>query len=35
MYNEKKKQFDNIVMNLDQEKNKLEDDVKTLFEDYK
>ena len=35
IYNEKKKHFDNIVLNLDQEKNKLEEEVKTLFEDYK
>jgi intraflagellar transport protein 81 len=35
IYNEKKKHYDNIVLNLDQEKNKLEEEVKTLFEDYK
>eukprot|EP00347_Sterkiella_histriomuscorum_P000891 403374126 len=35
IYNEKKKQYDAVVQNLDQEKNKLEDEVKTLFEDYK
>ena len=35
IYNEKKKQYDNIVLNLDQEKNKLEEEVKTLFEEYK
>ncbi len=35
IYNEKKKQYDAVVSNLDQEKNKLEDEVKTLFEDYK
>ena len=35
IYNDKKKHYDNIVMNLDQEKNKLEEEVKTLFEDYK
>lgn len=35
IYNEKKKQYDNIVMNLDQEKVRLEEDVKALFEEYK
>jgi intraflagellar transport protein 81 len=35
IYNEKKKQYDNIVMNLDQEKVKLEEEVKSLFEEYK
>ena len=35
IYNEKKKQYDAVVQNLDQEKNKLEEEVKTLFEDYK
>ena len=35
VYNDKKKQFDAVVHNLDQEKNKLEEEVKTLFADYK
>lgn len=35
IYNEKKKQYDAVVQNLDQEKNKLEEEVKTLFEEYK
>ena len=35
IYNEKKKQYENVVQNLDQEKNKLEEEVKTLFEEYK
>jgi len=35
IYNEKKKQFDAVVQNLDQEKNKLEEEVKQLFDDYK
>ena len=34
-YNDEKKRYDNIVMNLDQEKNKLDDEVKHLFDDYK
>ena len=34
IYNEKKKQYDNVVQNLDQEKNKLEEEVKTLFDEY-
>ena len=35
IYNEKKKQYDNIAMNLDQEKVRLEEDVKALFDEYK
>ena len=35
IYNDKKKQYDAVVSNLDQEKNKLEDEVKNLFDDYK
>lgn len=35
IYNEKKKSYDAVVQNLDQEKNKLEEEVRTLFEDYK
>lgn len=35
VYNERKKQYDNIAQNLDQEKVRLEEDVKTLFDDYK
>ena len=35
IYNEKKKQYDAVVQNLDHEKNKLEEEVKNLFEDYK
>ena len=35
IYNEKKKQFDAVVSNLDQEKNKLEEEVKALFDEYK
>lgn len=35
IYNEKKKQYDAVVQNLDQEKSKLEDEVKALFDDYK
>ncbi len=35
IYNEKKKQYDHIVQNLDQEKFKLEQEVKQLFEEYK
>ena len=34
-YLEKKKQYDNIVMNLDQEKEKMESDVNTVFNDYR
>ncbi len=34
-YNEKKKNYDNLVMNLDHDKNKLDQDVKTNFEEYK
>jgi predicted nuclease with TOPRIM domain len=35
VYNDKKKQFDSVVQNLDQEKNKLEEEVSTLFDEYK
>ena len=35
IYNEKKKQYDAVVQNLDQEKFKLEEEVKQLFDDYK
>ena len=35
IYNDKKKQYDHIVQNLDQEKNRLEEEVKSLYEDYK
>jgi len=35
VYLEKKKQYDNIVLNLDQEKGKLEQDVSTVYNDYK
>ena len=35
IYNEKKKQYDAVVQNLDGEKNKLEEEVKQLFEEYK
>lgn len=35
IYNEKRKQYEAVVQNLDQEKNKLEEEVKSLFEDYK
>jgi intraflagellar transport protein 81 len=35
VYNEKKKQYDAVVQNLESEKAKLEDEVKTLFDDYK
>ncbi len=35
VYNEKKKVFDNTVMNLDHEKNKLDSDVKVMFEEYR
>ena len=35
VYNEKKKQYDSTVQNLDTEKNKLEEDVKVLFDEYK
>ena len=34
VHNEKKKQYDNIVMNLDQEKGKMDSDVKQVFNDY-
>lgn len=34
VHTEKKKQYDNIVMNLDQEKGKLDQDVKDVFKDY-
>lgn len=35
VYSEKKKQYDNIVQNLDQEKDKMDSDVKQTFNDYK
>jgi len=35
VWTEKKKSYDNIVMNLDQEKEKLDSDVKTVFDDYR
>ncbi len=35
VYSEKKKQYDNIVQNLDQEKDKMDSDVKQTFTDYK
>ncbi len=35
VYNEKKKVYENTVMNLDHEKNKLDSDVKVLFEEYR
>ena len=35
VHNEKKKSYDNVVMNLDQEKEKLDGDVKTSFNDYR
>jgi len=35
VFSEKKKQYDNIVMNLDQEKGKMESDVKGVFNDYR
>jgi intraflagellar transport protein 81 len=35
VYNERKKQYDAVVQNLDHEKNKLEDEVKNLFDEYK
>jgi len=31
----KKKQYDNICMNLDQEKEKMETDVNAVFNDYR
>ena len=34
VHTDKKKQYDNIVMNLDQEKGKLDQDVKDVFKDY-
>ena len=34
-YLQKKKQYDNICMNLDQEKEKMESDVNTVFNDYR
>lgn len=33
-HTEKKKVYDSIVMNLDQEKSKLDSDVKQVFNDY-
>lgn len=35
VWSEKKKNYDNLVMNLDQEKEKLNKDVKQAFDDYK
>ena len=35
VWQEKKKNYDNVVMNLDQEKEKLDKDVKTVFDDYR
>lgn len=35
IYNEKKNQYEKVVQNLDQEKNKLEEEVKHLYNDYK
>lgn len=35
IYNEKKKTYDNTVSNLDQEKNRLEEDTTQLFGEYK
>jgi hypothetical protein len=34
-YNEKKKAYDNTVMNLETEKNKLNTDIDKLWNDYK
>ena len=34
VHTDKKKQYDNIVMNLDQEKGKMDGDVKAVFTDY-
>lgn len=35
VHTEKKKQYDNIVMSLDQEKGKMDSEVKTTFNDYR
>ena len=35
VHTEKKKQYDNIVMHLDQEKGKMDSEVKTTFHDYR
>ena len=35
IHSEKKKAFDNIVMNLDQEKERIEGEVKQIFNDYR
>jgi len=35
MYNQKKKEYENIANNLDQGKTRLEEEVKTLFEEYR
>lgn len=34
-HSEKKKQYDNIIMNLDQEKEKVSSDVQATFNDYR
>jgi len=35
IHTEKKKQYDNVVMHLDQEKGKMEGEVKNTFNDYR
>jgi len=35
VHTEKKKQYDNIVMHLDQEKGKMDSEVKTTYNDYR
>lgn len=34
VHGEKKKAYDSVVMQLDQEKGKMDSDVKTVFNDY-
>jgi hypothetical protein len=35
IYNERKKAYDNTVMNLDGEKSRLDGDVNKMYEEYK
>jgi intraflagellar transport protein 81 len=35
VWQERKKNYDNVVVSLDQEKEKLDKDVKQVFDDYK